>query len=177
MLTNVFGYFKAATIAIGVTFLPEPLKAQDASGLSDSKQASFFDFMKGCVWVGGLGAGGTSMAISSSGAKPKDSSAMAVGALASCLIGGFIVSDVFKKANVEASMELRTKNQQLRNQVWGVMHDLCVMKKTCGADGLTIPQENENFQNIPIKGFEENRQTAPGQFSSKDGLLRLKSGN
>lgn len=111
---------------------------------STTAHAGAMDFLKGCLVMGGVGVGGTVLAASQSKADIKDSQVLVVAGVTSCLIGGFLAIDIVKKAEMEASQELRLKNEKLKHSVYSVMHDLCVMKKTCGADGLPLTQEEKS---------------------------------
>lgn len=86
--------------------------------------------------MGGVGVGGTVVAASQSKAEIKNADVLAVSGVTSCLIGGFLAMDIAKKAEMEASQELRLKNEKLKHSVYNVMHDLCVMKRECGPDGI-----------------------------------------
>lgn len=108
--------------------------------------ASAMEFLKGCLVMGGVGVGGTVMAASQSNADIKDSQILVVSGVTSCVIGGFLAMDIAKKAEMEASQELRIKNDKLKHSVYGVMHDLCVMKKECGPDGLPLPKTNKKVE-------------------------------
>jgi hypothetical protein len=111
--------------------------------VSSSAQAGVWDFMRGCIILGGVGIGGTALAASNSKVDIKDSQAYVVAGITSCVVGGFIAGEVVKKAEIEASAELSLKNVELRTRVYSVMHDLCVLKKTCGPDGLPLKEEDE----------------------------------
>lgn len=168
--------------------------SDEGSDISAPRSAGFFDFMKGCVWMGGIGAGATSLATTMSGAKAVDSKALAVSALTSCLIGGFIVSDVYKAASVKASIELQAKNQKLKREVWNLQHSLCVMKRKCGPDGIPYEEKRrarEKLRQQNREAYESagadveigDQELRKGDYSEEDsdteepGLIRLKTGN
>ncbi len=105
--------------------------------ISTQSKADALDFTKGCMMMGTIGVGGTAVAISSSKTAAKDGTVVMVASgIINCFIGGLLANDAVKKAEMEASQELAIKNSILKNRILGVMHDLCVMKRTCGPDGL-----------------------------------------
>lgn len=72
----------------------------------------------------------------------KDSQALLVAGMTSCIVGGFLSQDIDRRAEMRAEQELRERNVKLRHQVYSVMHDLCVMKEECGPDGLPYKKKN-----------------------------------
>ena len=112
-------------------------------------KAAMMDYVKGCLVLGGVGIGGTMIAASTSKAEIKDTTALVFSGLTSCVIGGFLGQDIARKAQMEASAELALKNQTLKHRVYSVMHDLCVMKRQCGPDGLPLsPEDQDRLKNL-----------------------------
>ena len=111
-----------------------------SSHASDAR-ADASDFLKGCLILGGVGIGGTAIAISQSSATLANQQGLMVAGLTSCLIGGFLAGDIAKKAELTAGGDLTMENQKKKNQVYSVMHDLCVLKHKCPPSG--IPYEIE----------------------------------
>lgn len=139
---------------------------------SQGAKADAFDFLKGCLVLGGVGVGGTAMAGSQSGTTIRDTQSLVVAGVTSCLIGGFISADIAKKAELTAGGELTMANTKLKDQVYSVMHDLCVMKHTCGPDGLPLPEKEA--------GSSDDAGLPPMGQQGKEGLkqyLPLSSGN
>lgn len=104
--------------------------------VSTTVHAGPMEWLKGCLILGGAGVGGTVMAASSSNVSFKDSQPLVVAGITSCIIGGIISEDVSKRAEMKASAELLDQNARLKHHVYNVMHDLCVIKGTCGPDGI-----------------------------------------
>ncbi|RYZ89626.1 MAG: hypothetical protein EOP06_09060 [Proteobacteria bacterium] len=156
---------KAFTFLTIISLLIATSSLRAESSDSPPSNGRFYDFLKGCFIVGGAGAGGTMLAVSSTGGKLSSSEPMVVAAITSCVIGGFMAIDVHKKAEMKASGPLTLKNQKLKNSVYSVMHDLCVMKKECGFDGLPLDKTGDGLK------IRNNN----GQPSST--LEPLKSGN
>ena len=117
-------------------------------------------WIKGCLVMAGVGMGGTSLAVSQSGADLKDTQALVVAGATSCLIGGFLAEDVVTRAVMKSEGELQLRNARLKHGVYSVMHDLCVLKNTCGPDGLPMKTDLDN------KTYDMNSEFVP-----------LKSGN
>lgn len=129
---------------------------------STPARADFSSWVKGCLIMGGMGAGGVVIGASVSGADLKDNTAIATAAALSCIVGGYLSSDIQKKAELDVKGELTLENTRLKNKVYGTLHDLCVLKRECGPDGLTPRSEYME----KLRGGE-----------SDGNAFRLKSGN
>ena len=110
--------------------LPGGSKAQAEDG------PTFGDYLKGCIIVGGVGVGGTVLAASTSHSNIRDSQSLVVAAFTSCIVGGFLSGDLVRKKRLEAEADIGFQNLALKNRVFSVMHDLCVIQHTCGPDGI-----------------------------------------
>lgn len=107
-------------------------------------KADAMDWIKGCLVLGAAGVGGTAMAASASNVEMKNSQALVVAGISSCIVGALLSDDVSRRAEMKASEELEKENVKLKNNVYNIMHDLCVMKKTCGLNGLPIEKKDSD---------------------------------
>lgn len=98
-------------------------------------KADGFDWLKGCVLLGSSTAGGAALAVSLSGTQMTNSEGMLLAGITGCVIGGFLVGDVVRKAEMKTEGELRSKRDGLKMSVFRVQHDLRVLKGESGPDG------------------------------------------
>lgn len=132
---------------------------------SSASAINFSEWVKGCAVFAGASVTGSALGISTSGAQISSPSALAASGVIGCLLGGYMAGDVQKKSSAQVDQELMLRNKRLKNQIYGVMHDLCVIKAECGADGVT-----------PIGEYKK----ALDRASAKEGasqLIRPKTGN
>lgn len=143
-------------LALTLTALLFSTSAQAESAVSG--------WLKGCLIFGGASVTGTVLGVSASGADVGSPTSVIVSGALGCLVGGYLADDVEKKATSRVDNELILKNARLKNQIYGVMHDLCVLKKQCGADGVT-----------PMGKYKDVLDRAQSQNSNR--VIKPKSGN
>ncbi len=106
--------------------------------------AGAYDWMKGCIIMGATSAGGSSLAVGVSNTKMTNTESMIFSGVAGCLIGGFLVGDVVRKAEMRTEGELKAKRESLKMGVFSVQHDLRVLKGESGADGEPYERKQQN---------------------------------
>jgi len=104
-------------------------------GAANTARADVFDWIKGCVIMGATTAGGASMATSVSGTRMTSAEGMVLAGATGCIIGGFLVGDVVRKAEMKTEGELKARRESLKMSVFRVQHDLRVLKGESGPDG------------------------------------------
>lgn len=129
-------------------------------------EAGFSDWMRGCLVFTGASVGGVVVGASSSGLSVSNPSSLAASAVLGCLIGGYMGADVVDQAEAKVEGELMLKNTRLKNSIYGVMHDLCVIKDECGADGVSSYSDYEKTLLAP-----------KGKKLNSNKLIRPKTGN
>lgn len=130
-------------------------------------KADFSGWLKGCLIVGSMGIGGTVLGASVSKVNIESTGSLAVSGVLSCLAGGYLNGDLHKKAEISVKGELSIKNYRLKNSIYGVMHDLCVIKNTCGPDGLTS-----------VEGYRDAvRHADKSSTPNQNDLFRPRTGN
>jgi len=146
-----------------------------------------FNTLKGCILMGGVGVGGTVLAINqATKSEVKSNQALVVSGITSCLVGAIIGSDVEKKAEAEASISISLENDRLKNQALGIMLELCIMKGECTPDGNPIKKDvkkNDESDSSLVNespystksNIDDNRLKLDSLESGK--LIKLKSGN
>lgn len=94
------------------------------------------------------------MAVSVSKATMNSTEGMVVAGATGCIIGGFLVGDVVRKAEMRTEGELKANRESLKMSVFRVQHDLRVLKGESGADGEpygpkeSSSQKNDSFQSL-----------------------------
>ena len=115
-------------------------------------QADAYDWMKGCIIMGATSAGASSLAVGVSKAKSTSTEGMVFAGVSGCLIGGFLVGDVVRKAEMRTEGALKAQRESLKMSVFSVQHDLRVLKGESGPDGEPYeqrqPESNNKFKQL-----------------------------
>lgn len=111
-------------LVVSASLVPGQARAEDA-----------MDWVKGCLLLGATTAGGSAVAASTSGARVTSTEGMLLSGISGCIIGGFLVGDVVRKAEMRTEGEIRAKRDRLKLSVFSVQHDLRVLKGESGPDG------------------------------------------
>jgi hypothetical protein len=123
--------------------------------LSGVAKADAFDWMKGCIIMGATTAGGAALSASVSNTKMVSTDGMVFAGVTGCLIGGFLVGDVVRKAEMKSEGELKAKRENLKMGVFSVQHDLRVLKGESGPDGE--PYEKKSMESESSGAFQSLR--------------------
>lgn len=150
---------------------------------SSSAYSFGFNTFKGCFLMGGIGVGGTALALSQSKIETKSSQALAISGITSCLIGVILSQDMEKKAEANAAISISLENEKLKNQAVGIMLELCIMKGECSPDGKPLNKKKVDTGasyykvNESPNSKKDEESTNYIEEKSSNNVIKLNSGN